>query len=162
VRQICSPIPKSPHLLFIDKLIKWALSQVFSNEPKKFRRWIKKWTKNTLRSSAFRLCWRNALPFTRRSDGVANIGLHSCANSAPVAQPIKQRFRNPSNSPLTSCCPWRMCEHSRHNTAISDAQNVNVASTALGRLVRARGIVQASYCGPRARAEPSHKPKKVI
>ena len=43
---------KHPHLLpraltcfFIGKLFEWALSQVFSNELKKFGRWIKKWIK---------------------------------------------------------------------------------------------------------------------
>jgi hypothetical protein len=31
---------------FIGKLIERALSQVFSNDPKKYHRWIKKWTKS--------------------------------------------------------------------------------------------------------------------
>jgi len=30
---------------FIGKLIERVLSQVFSNDPKKYRRWIKKWIK---------------------------------------------------------------------------------------------------------------------
>lgn len=44
----CSP--KRSHLFFIGKLIERAVSQLFPNELKKYRRWTKKWIKQEPRT----------------------------------------------------------------------------------------------------------------